>query len=1556
MDIPLSPFRGSRLPSSNTQKFMAGIKTLCVEVPRGKNKVQLQNLCRIQGHLEKRVVPIDVLVDVFDCICRCINSNNHKICVQALKCGQSLALQAVQQSRISAYLPALTNLVVEQWGDTKEIVRSQALDCACAVARVSIAARFNLFLRTSNSTLWRTRLVSLHFFTKLVDEFGLNIEDKDVLKSISKCGNMLSDKYPEIRRVGLDIIGKYIYSNIGDVIWDKRILGNLKFSKTTSDNLKKHLSTITPNVTASNNLTKDIKHNNNKQMILSKKKKSRKALKTLSIMDTNILNDNLKPTLISPVQKNKKKSKRKNVSSISINVNHQNSTTVERGASANGTVIISPLIPLPINTPEDLVKNITDIEEVIATKSENWKFRNEALSKLQRIIVNDNVREMVAYETQMYRLADAFSVQLTELRSSVVRQVCLTLETFSTNMGAKFGVIGERCVPILLSLTANRIGIISKSADNCLRTIIKSWSGGSVTVLNKIIDATSPKLDRVTRARSQQYLLDALNLWPRKCFKKEYIKLRDAIFQALTDRSDEVRQLARKSFWALVYHFPKVEETVACFLSSSDQERLLAEKIPSLSVVNPEIDAEHITIYSDNESDSVNQVIKQQKINYVKSARNRSFHCKSPVLVKHTTPDIDHESNSEPHSEPHAFINTKAKIGKNQNYTGNANQHINFGMNELDAKRQEQQGGTFRRYVCVDNNKHICNNKSSVGKELFTNAESSVVSEVRESNYNCEPSNNLFKHNAKSYFNRHFQNKNSVNQLSKKTEDGRIIANKEINEKLNKITELLESVVWSSRMKAIDVASDLIDNFIEQEQHQQQNHETQEYQQLHSFMDKICKNVSKKLPDSHHKVTIKILQFLSELLLKDSLASALMKNMHCLLPSLFNTLASKRKDITNYTTKVLSIISANFDKNELARLLCSSVEHRTWESKLSFQDFVYHIIPAASRTFGTTNLLRLMLKKICTNIKIRNAKLQLSCSNVLCAIYKGNPKPFFAQVSLMEHKERHLIIEAMKEKVGDIDEKLKHFVRSSSYTEEQVLTRNQGRHRVKSIESSTIPKCPSSSATGTLISESNGGKIQSSTIKKIYSSVSPGSLNTDFMYSIDNKSRSDNDFRVLNTLGEILIAAMAKSSSSRCDALFSISQICKARHLKWNHVHAQLVNVTLNALQDTEVTVQLHACDTLRCMMKERTKYMYNMIEIVLHRLIHAVECSVLEMQSAFKKTLEIMGKVFKPSVLLKCLLPIVSTLNGTPLQMLLNLVSKILPRLSSGTLLDALADIMPRMLVAVKHEKASIRKEAVFCFVEIYFSVGESVMPYFEQLSIAQRKLITIYKDLLLLKDGAWLNDHIILFFYEYLTYNSKSQNIMHQVCLCHPMNTMLLQYGDMEDLTDMSNSLNFFEKQYIFIPVNNASFGEFSQNGTHWCLLVVDLLSKTFLIYDSMGENSSASNSTNRTIKNLSKIVDPKKEFSITIVAAPKQINGYDCGMYCICFSEMIIDELIKLAKKIHDGNDDRNYNKPLYVDENYIKSICTPQHITLSRKRILKLIEELKLQHQNLCRIDE
>ena len=135
---------------------------------------------------------------------------------------------------------------------------------------------------------------------------------------------------------------------------------------------------------------------------------------------------------------------------------------------------------------------------------------------------------------------------------------------------------------------------------------------------------------------------------------------------------------------------------------------------------------------------------------------------------------------------------------------------------------------------------------------------------------------------------------------------------------------------------------------------------------------------------------------------------------------------------------------------------------------------------------------------------------------------------------------------------------------------------------------------------------------------------------------------------------------------------------------------------------------------------------MSNMLDIVVYRLIDAVENSVMEIQNA-EGTLESMLKMFKPSNILKSLLPMLNTLNGYQLQIVLNQICKIISRLATGTLLDALPEIMPQVIHAMENEKAAVRK-AVFCFVKAYFALGENVMPYFEQLSIAQRKLLTIY------------------------------------------------------------------------------------------------------------------------------------------------------------------------------------------------------------------------------------
>ena len=47
--------------------------------------------------------------------------------------------------------------------------------------------------------------------------------------------------------------------------------------------------------------------------------------------------------------------------------------------------------------------------------------------------------------------------------------------------------------------------------------------------------------------------------------------------------------------------------------------------------------------------------------------------------------------------------------------------------------------------------------------------------------------------------------------------------------------------------------------------------------QVCNFMDALCKAFSNKLPDSHHRVTVKVLTFLSANVVKRSLSGPLMK-------------------------------------------------------------------------------------------------------------------------------------------------------------------------------------------------------------------------------------------------------------------------------------------------------------------------------------------------------------------------------------------------------------------------------------------------------------------------------------------------------------------------------------------------------------------------------------------------------------------------------------------------------------------------------------------------------
>ncbi|XP_008547257.1 sentrin-specific protease 8 [Microplitis demolitor] len=154
---------------------------------------------------------------------------------------------------------------------------------------------------------------------------------------------------------------------------------------------------------------------------------------------------------------------------------------------------------------------------------------------------------------------------------------------------------------------------------------------------------------------------------------------------------------------------------------------------------------------------------------------------------------------------------------------------------------------------------------------------------------------------------------------------------------------------------------------------------------------------------------------------------------------------------------------------------------------------------------------------------------------------------------------------------------------------------------------------------------------------------------------------------------------------------------------------------------------------------------------------------------------------------------------------------------------------------------------------------------------------------DINLLKGPSWLNDAIIGFYFEYLEQTSEvtaTKNIK----LYGPELTQLLKMT--EEYSFLSPDVD-----YMFFPLNDCNNYE-DVGGSHWSLLVYSKNEKICCHFDSSagGNNSVARNFSNKIIKHL--VADTETEFKN--VPCPQQGNSYDCGIYVLCFADIILEHL--------------------------------------------------------------
>ncbi|KAL4326142.1 hypothetical protein GQ457_11G003460 [Hibiscus cannabinus] len=470
-----------------------------LELARAKDtKERMAAVERLYQLLEgsRKSLSSSEVTSLVDCCMDLLKDNNFRVSQGALQALASAAVLAGDHLKL--HFNALVPAVVERLGDAKQPVRDAARRLLLTLMEVSSPT---IIVERAGSYAWR------HKSWRVREEFARTVTSAISLFASTELPlqrailppilQMLSDSNLGVRDAAILCIEE-MYRQAGTQFRDELHRHQLPASMVRDINAR--LEKIEPRVRSSDGILGGFASGEIKPAILNPKKSSPRAKS--SSRETSLF-------------------------------------------GGENDITEKPVDPIKVYSEKELIREFDKISSNLVPEKD-WSVRIAAMQRVEGLVLG-GAADYPCFRGLLKQLVSPLSTQLSDRRSSIVKQACHLLSFLSMELLGDFETCAEIFIPVLFKLVVITVLVIAESADNCIKTMLRNCK--VVRVLPRIADCAKNDRSAVLRARCCEYALLILEHWPDSPEIQRSADLYEELIRCcVADAMSEVRSTARMCY------------------------------------------------------------------------------------------------------------------------------------------------------------------------------------------------------------------------------------------------------------------------------------------------------------------------------------------------------------------------------------------------------------------------------------------------------------------------------------------------------------------------------------------------------------------------------------------------------------------------------------------------------------------------------------------------------------------------------------------------------------------------------------------------------------------------------------------------------------------------------------------------------------------------------------------------------------------------------------------------------------------------------------------------